>query len=285
MLGGINYFSNHGTSQGIIPRFFLNFKDMSTFAFMGDKTREELYRNYEKTHQEAFTNFYDMYFEIQKLRLEYINGLNSGKYFKFLEKGKTSSDTTPEITIRRKIKEFFMSGRQLVESFGRSGLLDDEEFKISKFLLADAEKVEHYKSKYSKNFRFPRGYTKIIDMVLDANSHFKVDFFSIRGKLVHDNLQISPFRLESANGRLVIYEPTIKGVNVFVQIEKYFNGTFDLIEDIAAYFFGINAHVKSHGKITLLMRKPEDVDPANFRYRYTITLDVNDSTLIRIFKK
>jgi len=40
LLGKIVYTSSHGTAQGIIPRFFIHFEEMSNMAFVGDAERK-----------------------------------------------------------------------------------------------------------------------------------------------------------------------------------------------------------------------------------------------------
>lgn len=120
LLSGINYISNHGTSQGILTRFFLHFEKMAEMGFMGMRwpAAKSRYELYEKKNKEDFTNFYDTYHEVMKLREEYLQGVNNGTYFSINLDGSTSSDSTPEILIRKRIKEFFISGRQLLNNFG-----------------------------------------------------------------------------------------------------------------------------------------------------------------------
>ena len=186
LLGGINYVSNHGTSQGIITRFFLHFEEMSKFAFLGDKQREATYLRYENKNREDFTNFYDTYNEILDLRKEYLDGIKSGIYFSILPNGNTTSDATPEIKIRKRIMEFFISGRQLLNNFCKSELLDDGDFKLSSFLLSKDKVVEKYLSEAQNKFRFKDGYKKIISIATEAQDDFKRDFMQLRGDLEHE---------------------------------------------------------------------------------------------------
>ena len=282
LLGGINYISNHGTAQGIITRFFLHFEEMGKFAFLGDNERKAKYLKYEVRLMEDFTNFYDTYYEILDLRAEYIQGIENGMYFSAFPDGRTTSDKTPEIKLRRRIMEFFISGRQLLNKFCKSKLLDDGAFKLSLFLLSKDDVVEKYLKSTQGKFKFKNGYKKIVDIAKDAQNDFKRDFMQLRADLEHSyDTSILPFSIAVNGSTIVIVEPSHNGTNIFKLIDRYYNGTLNLIEDMAAYFYGINACSKSHGQITLFKRMGE-VNPAKFKYRYTITLDVGYPDLQRL---
>jgi len=284
LLSGINYISNHGTSQGILTRFFLHFEKMAEMGFMGKRwpAAKSRYELYEKKNKEDFTNFYDTYHEVMKLREEYLQGVNNGTYFSINLDGSTSSDSTPEILIRKRIKEFFISGRQLLNNFGKSGLLEDGDFKVSSFLLYKESVVEKYIKTFSENFRYKQGYLKIIDIAKKAQVDFKKDFMQLRADIEHDyDTEIPKFKICAYNREAVVEEPTYNGTNFFILIDKYYHGTLNLIEDMAAYFYGVNACANTDGKITLFFRKDE-VDPPRFRFRYALTLDVGDPSLQRL---
>ncbi|MGX5687407.1 hypothetical protein [Arcticibacter tournemirensis] len=255
---------------------------MSKAAFPGDKDREERYWRYHDRNLEDFTNLYDLNYKILDLRKNYLDGIKNGTFFFTLPDGRTSSDGTPEIKIRKSIMDFFISGKQLLNNFCKSELLDDGVFKLSAFLLCKDNTVENYLLSTQERFRFKNSYKKIVDIAKDAQHDFKKDFMDLRNSFEHLYAPlIEPFQITVDRGQIRIIEPSYNSTNIFELVEKYYERTLDLIEDMAAYFFGINACVMSKGYMTLFKRKNE-VDPSNFKYRYTITLDVGDPDLIRI---
>lgn len=280
LLGKPIYISNHGTSQGIITRFFLHFQDMSKIAFLGDKSRSKLYVSYEKKCREDFTNFYDLYHRILDLRKKYIEGIVSGIYFKNHSPGNFMADKSPEVEIKKAIQDFFRDGKSLLNNFAKSGLLDDGVFQLSKLLVVSPKNYKKAKQAMLPNLRFP-GYNVLFCIVEDAEENFKREFFRVRDDFEHNGLQISDFQINAKNQRFEIIDPTLNGINIFKLIDKCYYATFDLIESLAAYFFGINAHTRSNGIITLFYNKGK-VDPSNFFYQYKITLNVNDPSLIRL---
>jgi len=279
LFNGVKYVSTHGTSQGIIPRFQLHFMEMSEFAFPFDDERKKIVENFCDQTQDHFTNFYDVYNEVLDLRNQYIEGILNGKYFSVSDENGITSDISPEILIRKRIVDFFILGKQLLNNFCKSRLIVDGSFDIGIVLLTKKENIENYISKESQNFRYKNAYIKVIKIASQAQDDFLRDFIFRRGSLEHDyGKSIPDFNIHLKEGNVTIEEPVIFGENVFEQVVRYYKSILNLIEDIACYFFGVNAHINSKGLITLLKRNGES-DPSKFKYLYAVTLHVNDPDL------
>ena len=281
-LGKIVYTSNHGTSQGIIPRFFLHFEKMSEMAFLGDKDRKQTYLDYYDKNLNEFTNFYDSYHQILELRKSYIEGIISGKYYERFENGEFTADKSPEIKIKKAIQDFFKDGKPLLTNFAKSGLLDDGALVLNRLLVVSEKSYNRAKTEILPLLKL-KGYEVIFNLIEDAQNEFKKDFFLIRDEFEHNSLRLPDFEFLFENGVLKIIDPKYQDKNIFKLIDKFYYKTFDLIEDLAAYFFGLNACSKSNGLITLFYNNGA-VDPSKFRYRYTITLDVNDPNLKKLIQ-
>lgn len=280
LLGKATSISNHGTAHGIIPRFFLHFEEMSTIAFIGDKSRKELYWEYFDNNQNDFTNFYDSYHNILKLRKEYIDGIITGVYYNRFDNGEVSADKSPEVKIKKAIQDFFKDGKPLLSNFAKSRLLDDEVFILSKVLVANPNAYKKAKEEMLPNLKI-KGYHVLFQIIEDAQEYFKRDFFKIRDDFEHNMLKIPDFEVKYIDGVAHIVDPQLSGKNIFKLIDQYYYNALNLIEDLAAYFFGLNACHRSNGLITLFANKGK-VDSANFRYRYKITMDVNDPDLVKL---
>ncbi len=280
ILGNITYRSNHGIYQGIIPRFFLHFEEMSKMAFYNDKDRKAIFHAYYEKNLDDFTNFYDSYNNIVNLHKEYIDGIISGLYFKCLANGKFSADKSPEVILKKNVQDFFRDGKTLINNFAKSKLLDDGRFELSKLLAVSPKNYRKAKESMLPNLKI-KGYSGLFQIIEDAEKEFKKDFFLIRDDFEHNQFRVPDFQISLQNDTVHIVEPQIIGENVFKLIHLYYHKTFNFIETLAAYFFGLNACYRSKGIITLFYNNGT-VDPANFRYRYKITIDVNDPDLDKL---
>jgi len=280
LLGKPVYISDHGTAQGIIPRFFLHFEEMSKMAFLGDEERKKIFLNYFNNSLNEFTNFYDSYQNILQLRKDYIEGIVSGKYYKRFENGEFWADKSPEVKIKKAVQDFFKDGKPFLNNFAKSGLLDDSPFVLNKLLVVSEKSYNKAKSEMLPFLRLP-GYNILFHLIEEAQVKFKKEFFIIRDEFEHNSLRVQDFEVKYENGVTHITDPSYKGQNIFKLIDKFYYWTLDLIENLSAYFFGLNACNNSKGAITLFYNNGV-VDPSKFRYRYTITLDVKDPDLTRL---
>ncbi|MCX2574859.1 hypothetical protein [Pedobacter sandarakinus] len=258
---------------------------MSEFAFPFNKERKNLVESFVDQTQDHFTNFYDVFNEVINLRNEYIDGILTGKYFSVSGENEITSDISPEIVIRRKIVDFFISGKQLLNNFCLSNLISDGEFEAKDFLLSKPEVIEKYIRKQSSKFKYKSGYTKIANIAFEAQKKFLANFMFRRNRIEHDyGKNIPDFKIYVNDLKEIkIIEPIYYEENIFEQIINYYYSTLDLIEDVSSYFFGVNAHINSKGIITLLKRK-EKADPSKFKYRYAIKLHVNDPNLVPMLR-
>lgn len=279
-LGKIVYTSNHGTAQGIIPRFFLHFEDMSKMAFLGDLDRKKRYQDYYDKNLNDFTNFYDSYQQVIQLRKDYIEGIISGKYYKRFENGEFTADRSPEVKIIKAIQDFFKDGKPFLNNFAKSKLLNDGVLEMEKLLVVSEKAYNKAKLEMSPNLKL-KGYEVLFKIIEDAQASFKKDFFLIRDEFEHNYMKLPGFEIRVENGITNIIDPHFDGKNIFKLIDIYYYKTLDLIEDLAAYFFGNNVCFNTKGIITLFYNN-EKIDPQNFRYRYRITLDVNDPDLTKL---
>jgi hypothetical protein len=123
---GYSTFSNHGTSQGIIPRFYLQMVDMAKFALDQEALSEKL-QQFLDTNISDFTEFYDIYIELRETYIDYREGLTNRKYYSIDERGAFRHDRSKELILKKKTKDFFIQGRLVVYNFGKSGVIDDKE--------------------------------------------------------------------------------------------------------------------------------------------------------------
>lgn len=132
---GYSTFSNHGTSQGIIPRFYLQMVDMAQFAFEKEGVEEKLHSFLNKNISD-FTDFYDLFTELKSTYIDYRDGLKIGKYYSLSDKGTFNHDRSNELILKKKIKDFFIQGRLVIYNFGKSEVINDGEFILNNFLYS-----------------------------------------------------------------------------------------------------------------------------------------------------
>src|SRR5690606_15950297 len=220
LLGKIVYTSDHGTAQGIIPRFFLHFEEMSKMAFLGNKERKQTYLDYYNNNLSEFTNFYDSYQNILKLRKDYIDGIVSGKYYKRFENGEFSADKSPEVKIKKAVQDFFKDGKPFLNNFSKSGLLDDSPFLLSKLLVVSEKSYNKAKSEMLPLLRL-QGYSILFHLIEQAQIEFKKEFFIIRDEFEHNSLRLPDFDIKFENGITHIIDPTYKDQNIFQLVDKF----------------------------------------------------------------
>lgn len=103
---------------------------MARFAFNKKKVSEKL----DKFIYNDFTDFYDLYTEIKEVYLDYREGLANGKYYSINKNNSFKHNRSKELILKKKIKDFFIQGRLLIHNFGKSQVIDDNEFVLNNFL-------------------------------------------------------------------------------------------------------------------------------------------------------
>lgn len=271
-------FSNHGTSQGIIPRFYLQMIDMAQFAFDKEGIEERL-QNFLNKNISDFTDFYDLFTEIKPLYIDYRNGLKNGKYYSIDNKGSFRHDRSSELTLKKKIKDFFIQGRLVVYNFGKSGVINDGEFILNNFLIV---KDGNFQKSKQSCIDSPAGnkYKFLVEIIENARKDFLSELNQIRADFEHQNLQIEDFRVQVLNDQTEVIEPILGGMNLLSKIEYFYEQTLDLIEILMAFFYGIQAYQKTNGFMTLFRR--DEFDYSNKNYKYVVMPNIYESGLTKL---
>lgn len=278
IIRGYSTLSNHGTSQGIIPRFYLQMREMAQFAL--DKTDlENRFENFLQKNIPDFTDFYDLFNEVKEIYVEYKEGLLNGKYYSINEKTAFHHDRSKEIILKRKIKDFFILGRLVVFNFGKSGIINDRNFVINNFLLVKKRNFQNSKLKYLES-KLDIDYSILIEIIENARNNFLTAFIQKRADFEHENLQVDDFKVKLVDEKIVITEPTFGQGNLLTEIETSYEKILELIEILMAFYFGLNATQKMKGFMTLFRRT--DFDYSNFKYKYVIQPSIYESNLIRL---
>ncbi|MEI7979705.1 MAG: hypothetical protein WCI53_12730 [Bacteroidota bacterium] len=275
---GDSTFSNHGTSQGIIPRFYLQMIDMAQFAFDKEGVEERL-QNYLDKNISDFTDFYDLFTELKTLYIDYRDGLKNGKYYSIDNKVSFKQDRSNELTLKKKIKDFFIQGRLVIYNFGKSGVINDGEFILNNFLIVKDGNFQ--KSKESCiNSSAGNKYKFLIEIIEKAREDFLSEFNQTRANFEHQNLQIEDFKVQVLNSQIEVIEPILGNMNLLTKIDYFYEQILDLIEILMVFFYGIQAHEKTNGFMTLFRR--EEFDYSNMNYRYVVMPNMYGSGLTKL---
>ena len=275
---GYSTFSNHGTSQGIIPRFYLQMIDMAQFAFDKEGVSEKL-QQFLDTNISDFTEFYDIYTELTETYIDYRNGLTNGKYYSIDEKGAFRHDRSKELILKKKTKDFFIQGRLVVYNFGKSGIIDDNEFILNNFLIVSEKNFEKNKL-VCLNSSVGKKYEILLQIIEKARKDFLTTFNQIRADFEHQNLQIGDFKVQINNNQVEITEPSFGHSNLLTEIEICYKRLLDLIEVLMAYFYGLQAYEKTNGFMTLFKR--DEYNYSNLLYKYVIMPNMYETGLTKL---
>jgi hypothetical protein len=263
---GYSTFSNHGTSQGIIPRFYLQMVDMAQFAF--DKVGiEERLNDFLNKNISDFTEFYDLFTELKAIYIDYSDGLKNGKYYSLDDKISFRHDRSNELTLKKKVKDFFIQGRLVINNFGKSGVINDGEFILNNFLIVKDSNFEKNKLSCLNN---PEGnkYKFLIEIIEEARKDFLSEFIQARADFEHQNLQVEDFKVEMVNSQIKVIEPSLSNTNLLSKIEYYYESTLDFVEVLMVFFYGIQAYKRTNGFMTLFKR--DEFDYSNLHYKYVV---------------
>ena len=251
---GHQVISNHGTKQGIIPRFWLQTMELAESVFgkaEGDKKLGDFFPK----NVNDITNLYDLYQEIVTEYNDYKVGLSDERYFSINEKGQFKLDQSVELKLEKKIKDFFILGRLLVNNFAKSTIIDSEHFMLNKVIIVNDKNFEKNKLEYIE-LDVSKRFLPLFDIIETARKEFLNEFNDVRAEIEHNNFSIPKFEINTKNGDFA--EPSIHGnASLIEELEHYYNNLLDLIETLIAYYFGIEA-VSNNNNFALYIRKDYD---------------------------
>ena len=277
IFGGYSTFSNHGTEQGIIPRFYLQMMDLAQSTF--DSNIEERLHKYIRTNISDFTDFYDLFMEFKKIYIDYREGLANGKYFSLDEKGAFKHDRSSELILKKKAKEFFINGRLLIYNFGKSRVIDEGPFILNNLLIVNDHNFEKNKIQCLEDGQ--RGlYGFLLERIERARADFLTSFNQVRIDFEHHNFQIEDFEIKRANDRIEVVEPSLGYTNLLEEVEILYERILDLIEILMVFFLGVKAHQKTNGFMTLFRR--DKFDYANLQFKFTVLPNMDQQGLTRV---
>jgi hypothetical protein len=254
--------SNHGTNQGIIPRFNIQMDAMVGLAF--GESRKKLHFDFLLNNIVDFTDFYDIHSAIHVTYKEYIAGLHSGKYFTPELEHSKIHDRGLEIELARHIKNFFILGKQLLNNFAKSGLIDDGKLKMSEIMFA---KKTAYDNKRKIINELNGHFYEILFRIMDNyRERIIVPFFDLRNEYEHSNFKLGKFKVFFQENQLIIEEPELGGLNLVKAIDLLYEEILNYIELLIVYFYGLNAYRKTNGFFTLFESNTYNYAEQKFRY-------------------
>lgn len=269
--------SNHGTSQGILPRFFLQMYDLAQFALIDKKVLDEKFAPFSENNVSDFTDFYDLFQDIKTIYNEYLNGLKSRKYYSIDENGSYHHDRTQELILKKKIKDFFILGRLLINNFAKSEIIDDNKIVLNDLLIVNDKNFQKNKSRFLEN-KEGISYKILFQIIEDSRNEFLNTFNQIRADIEHNNLQIGKFLVKIEKGEIKVKEPSLIKYKLIEELEIFYERILEFIEILMAYYYGLNAYQRTDGFLTLFQRK--EYDYTALKYRFVIKSRIGDDSLI-----
>lgn len=234
--------STHGTKQGITPRFWIQTMELATSVF-GKKEGDDLVGKFFPENLGDFTNLYDIFHEIKNDYSDFSEGLKDGRYFSINEKEEFRLDTSVELQLDKKVKDFFILGRLLINNFSKSQILNFEHFDLNKFIIVKDSNFIKNSDEYNANDASGK-FKPLIDLIKEGRNNFLTDFNQIRADIEHNNFKVPKFNINTNNGNFV--EPSINGQQTLIQeLSFYYENLLELLENIIAYFFAVIAIAKN----------------------------------------
>ena len=261
---GFEIISNHGTSSEIIGRFLFQPKEIAKRAYNNEDV-EKKFRDFEKMNIPDFHDLHDLFNEIKSKYIDFITGLKNGKYFSIDEHKSFTLDRSVEIELHRKIKDFYILGRLLLNNFSKSKIIDTDYFILNDFLLVNDNNFNKNKEIYYKNDTSKK-FESIILNIEQSRKNFLNTFNQIRADFEHQNLQIPKVHINTENGEINEIGLT-KNLNLLEEIELIYKNLMDLIEILMVFHFGIIA-VKKNQNFGIYESKHYDY--SLFSYRFLI---------------
>lgn len=252
--------SNHGTKQGIIPRFWLQTMELAESTF-GKENGNKIISKFFPQNLGDFTNFYDIFQEINLDYTDFINGLQNGQYFSITDKGEFNLDNSVELKMEKKIKDFFILGRLLINNFAKSQILESDNFDLNKYMIVKDSNFTKNRNEYLANDASKK-FIPLIHLIEDARNNFLTDFNQIRADIEHINFQVPKFQINTEDGSFI--EPSINGNQKLIQnLSFFYENLLEMMEKIIALFFAIVA-ISKNPNLGLFIQ-------TNFDYSKTIS--------------
>lgn len=222
-----------------------------------------------------------MFQSFRKLYLEYFEGLKDGKYFKVEDNGYFSYDRSKELILKNKVRDFFISGRLLINNFAKSGIIDDQKIILNDLLIVSDKNFEKNKNKFLKNSE-GLSYEVLFQIIENSRNGFLSEFNQVRAEFEHNNYQIEKFKVVKIDGKNIVIEPKINNYPMFSLIDNYYSNILYFIEVLMAYYYGLNKFERTKGFFTLFERK--EFDYSELKYRFVIKPRDDDKSLILLLE-
>jgi hypothetical protein len=267
MLLHIEYDSNHGTSQGIWTRFYLQMVDLGELA-IGKNDFDNRTSVYLEKVIPDLTNLYDIYNKIISTIDDYKTGVENGKYYKINEKGHSSFYRLAEVEIYNLTKDFIIRSKILVVNFMKCGFADERNFKLADFFFCNEIKFIEKKKLYLK--KSYGKYSPLLNLIEKAKTEFLNQLNEIRGAIEHDLFSLPKFSLHKNNNSATISEPDLQDQILSIKLKFFYEKILDFVEKMMCYYFGINGEIEKGG---FLQFHVDDIfDYSEMRWKYTFAL-------------
>lgn len=261
----IERISNHGIEQGIVTRFFLQMQKMAEYAFIDENERNSRIGKYMNIVISDFTAFYDLKQEICEILENYRTGVLIGEFIKRDERGIITTNRSLETKLKSRIKDFFILGRLTINNWAKSGAIDDDFFTLNDLLIVkDANFIKNKNALLDKDKI--RRYEHLFEIIEFARNEFLTSFNQIRAEIEHQNFVIPNFRLDFINNKIVFEQPKLYDKDLMELLDYYYNSLFEFIENIMAYYLGINAYINWNGLVTLYEATNYDYKELNYKF-------------------
>lgn len=166
----------------------------------------------------------------------------------------------------KKVKDFFILGRLVIYDFGKSGVVNEDDFVLDNFLFVKNGNFE--KNKLScLNSSSCSKYSHLIQIIEQARSNFLTSFNQIRADFEHQNLQIADFKVLLVDNKLEIIEPNFANGNLLTVIETYYEQILDLVEILMVRFLGQKVREKLG---VMALYKRDEYNYSDLRYKYIV---------------
>ena len=154
-------------------------------------------------------------------------------------------------------------GRLIINNFAKTTIIDTEHFVLNKVIIVNDKNFDKNKLEYIKLDASHR-FLPLFEIIEKARKEFLNEFNDIRAEIEHNNFSIPKFEINTKNGNFT--EPSIHGSKSLIEeLKYYYNCLLDLIENLIAYYFGIEAVYKNEN-LALYFRKDYDFQKTVLKY-------------------
>lgn len=256
--------NDHGTQQGIVPRFILQMLELEEQMYMPIGGSRKSYR-YITVASADFTSFFDLHQSIKENRREYTEKLLSKELIEIQENGTLEIDRSLEIALIQSVKDFFIRGRIILNNWAKSNVIKDDFFDINNLLFVKDSNFINQKERYLSSDEDMR-YEYLFKLIEDGRNLFLSRFINIRVKIEHADLRINYSQIELIDGEIKISEPLLDNSPLYELIDFFYENIFNLIEKVMVYFFGINAFINWNGEKSLFKREEFDFEKQLYEF-------------------